>query len=61
MVDQSLKNGGGFLATEGVELYPDANKESRINMRFICEVLYIVFAQKVVFEIFSGTIIDKFS
>jgi hypothetical protein len=61
LIDSSLKSDSGFLGTEGVELYPDVNKESWPNIRFFCEVLYVVFAKKVVFEIFSGTIIDKFS
>ncbi len=62
LIDSSLKNGSGFLGSDGVDLYPDpVTDQSNLNIRFICEVLYVVFAQQVVFQIFSGTIIDKFS
>lgn len=62
LVDSSLKSGSGFLGQAGVDLYPDATTgTSHINIRFLCEVLYVVFAQLVIFQIFSGTIIDKFS
>lgn len=56
LVDQSLKSGSGFLGSTPID-YVD----SQFNLKFISEWLYIIFAQKVVFEIFSGIIIDKFS
>ena len=31
-----------------------------LSFKVIAEIMYILFAQKVIFEIFSGTIIDKF-
>ncbi len=62
LVDSSLKSGSGFLGTSRVNLYPEEiSGDSHANLRFFCEVLYVVFAQLVVFQIFSGTIIDKFS
>lgn len=58
LVDQSLKSGSGFLGTAvGSDVYID----EVFNLKFISEITYILFAQKVIFEIFSGTIIDKFS
>lgn len=55
LVDQSLKAGSGFLATN-----PPDFTYMTLNFKVIAEIMYILFAQKVVFEIFSGTIIDKF-
>ena len=60
LVDQTLKSGSGFLGTatgNGKDIYLNMV----FNTKFISEITYILFAQKVIFEIFSGTIIDKFS
>jgi len=56
LVDQSLKSGSGFLGTVTTDYTNNV-----INIKFLSEITYILFAQKVIFEIFSGTIIDKFS
>lgn len=58
LLDQSLKSGSGFLGTA-----VDNNNFNNMvfDLKFISEITYILFAQKVIFEIFSGTIIDKFS
>jgi hypothetical protein len=55
LVDQSLKAGSGFLATNQSDF-----TYMTLNFKVIAEIMYILFAQKVIFEIFSGTIIDKF-
>ncbi len=55
LVDQSLKAGSGFLATNTSDF-----TYMTLNFKVIAEIMYILFAQKVIFEIFSGTIIDKF-
>jgi hypothetical protein len=60
MLDQSLKSGSGFLGSVDSSV-PDANGESRISIKLICEIIYIIFAQQVILQIFAGTIIDKFS
>lgn len=55
LVDQSLKGGSGFFS------YVDANYDNiGFSFKIVCEITYILFAQKVISEIFSGTIIDKF-
>lgn len=36
LVDSSLKSGSGFLGQAGVDLYPDAEGNSHINIRFLC-------------------------
>jgi hypothetical protein len=56
LLDQSLKSGSGFLGTVSTDY-----TYMTLNMKFLSEIAYILFAQKVIFEIFSGTIIDKFS
>ncbi len=56
LLDQSLKSDSGFLGSVPIDY-----SKSVITFKFFAEVIYVVFAQKVVFEIFSGTIIDKFS
>lgn len=58
LVDQSLKSGSGFL---GTAVGSDAFNYNVLNLKVMSEITYILFAQKVIFEIFSGTIIDKFS
>lgn len=40
---------------------PDSNNQSHLSFKFITDILYIVFAQKVIIDIFAGTLIDKFS
>lgn len=55
LVDQSLKAGSGFLATNSSDFV-----NMTLDFKVIAEIMYILFAQKVIFEIFSGTIIDKF-
>lgn len=55
LVDQTLKAGSGFLATNPTDFV-----NMTLNFKVIAEIMYILFAQKVIFEIFSGTIIDKF-
>lgn len=55
LVDQSLKAGSGFLSTNTTNYV-----NMTLNFKVIAEIMYILFAQKVIFEIFSGTIIDKF-
>jgi hypothetical protein len=56
LLDQSLKSGSGFLGIAGT-----SNQFMVFNFKVLSEITYILFAQKVIFEIFSGTIIDKFS
>lgn len=56
LLDQSLKSGSGFLG-----LSDTTNEGMILNFKLLSEITYILFAQKVIFEIFSGTIIDKFS
>lgn len=54
--DQSLKGDSGFLGY--------VNRDDTyvvFTMKYFCEIFYILFVKKVIFEIFSGTIIDKFS
>lgn len=55
LLDQTLKAGGGFLATNRSDF-----TNMVLNFKVLAEIMYILFAQKVIFEIFSGTIIDKF-
>jgi hypothetical protein len=45
LVDQSLKAGGGFLSTAS---NPDWTYMT-LNFKIIAEIMYILFAQKVVF------------
>lgn len=56
LVDQSLKAGSGFLANNASDYV-----NMTLNVQVLSEIIYIIFAQKVIFEIFAGTIIDKFS
>jgi len=54
--DQSLKGDSGFLGNAETDYTYNV-----FTMKFLCEIFYILFVKKVIFEIFSGTIIDKFS
>ena len=54
--DQSLKGDAGFL---GYATRDDTHNVFTIKL--LSEIFYILFVKKVIFEIFSGTIIDKFS
>lgn len=56
LVDQSLKSGSGFYGVVDANFIGET-----FNLGFFSEIIYIIFAQKVMLEIFSGTIIDKFS
>lgn len=54
--DQSLKGDSGFL---GYVARDDTYMV--FTVKLFSEIFYILFVKKVIFEIFSGTIIDKFS
>jgi hypothetical protein len=56
LLDQSLKAGSGFLSGNTSDYV-----NMTLNAQVLSEIVYIIFAQKVIFEIFAGTIIDKFS
>ena len=59
LVDQSLKSGSGFYGTTPPVITDYIGLQ--FDLLFFSQMLYIIFAQKVMLEIFSGTIIDKFS
>jgi hypothetical protein len=56
VTDQTLKAGQGFLGSIQHNYINNV-----LNAQIICEILYLIFGIKVLTEIFSGTIIDKFS
>jgi hypothetical protein len=54
--DQNLKAGQGVFGVA------EANWiDMSLNMQVLYEIFYIILSLKLIFEIFSGTIIDKFS
>lgn len=57
MNDQSFKNGSGLF---GSAITVDYNY-MYISIKLLGELAYLVFIQKVIFEIFAGTVFDKFS
>lgn len=54
--DQNLKAGQGVFGV----LQSDWTNMV-LNFQVLYEIMYIILSLKVIFEIFSGTIIDKFS
>lgn len=56
LVDQNLKGGGGVLGNVDSDY-----TYMVLNSQVLAEIIYIIISLKVIAEIFSGTIIDKFS
>ena len=54
--DQNLKAGQGVFGVAQADY-----TYMVLNFQVIYEIMYIILSLKVIFEIFSGTIIDKFS